>query len=322
MAPALVQHVHGNTFGTSLAVTCAATGGTSGRLMTACVQAQTGTTALPAGSVTDSAGGTWTQANWIAPTSQKHIEIWYRLNAPSGITSVTCTIASGANINMTVQEWSGTSGYALRNSATATGSGGTPAGAPVGAQNGDVIVTILGYLEATSGTRQDTIATGTVLDIEARGTTAMSSAYMLPTSTVTANPTWTLSPSVSTAFVSTSYGATNIAPTANAGPDQSSIEPFSIVTLDGSASNDPDGTIATYAWSQTAGPTVTLSSTSVVNPTFTAPATLAGTTLTFSLVVTDNSGASSTADTVNIAVVPHTIWQTGSTYRAVQLLQL
>ena len=100
--------------------------------------------------------------------------------------------------------------------------------------------------------------------------------------------------------------ATNTAPTANAGPDQTNIEPRSTVTLNGTGSTDSDGTIAAYAWTQTAGTTVTLSSASAAQPTFTAPLTLAGETLTFSLVVTDDDGATSSQDTVNVTVLPAT----------------
>lgn len=50
----------------------------------------------------------------------------------------------------------------------------------------------------------------------------------------------------------------NAAPTANAGPDQANVEPWSTVTLSGSDS-DSDGTVASRAWAQTAGaPTVRL----------------------------------------------------------------
>jgi hypothetical protein len=98
----------------------------------------------------------------------------------------------------------------------------------------------------------------------------------------------------------------NQPPTAYAGPDQSNIEPWTTVSLDGSGSSDSDGTIASYAWTQTAGTSVTLSSNSAAQPTFTAPGTLAGDTLTFSLTVTDNSSATSMADTVDIAVLAAT----------------
>lgn len=98
----------------------------------------------------------------------------------------------------------------------------------------------------------------------------------------------------------------NAVPVANAGLDQADIEPWTTVTLDGSGSTDSDGTITSYAWTQDAGTTVTLSSASVVSPTFTAPASIAGETLTFRLVATDNQGSSSAPDTVDITILPVT----------------
>ena len=97
--------------------------------------------------------------------------------------------------------------------------------------------------------------------------------------------------------------APNVAPTANAGPNQTSVEPYYTVTLTGSASSDSDGTIASYSWTQTGGTTVTLSDPTVVQPTFTAPGTISGDTLTFSLTVTDNQGATSTPSTVSITIL-------------------
>jgi hypothetical protein len=98
-------------------------------------------------------------------------------------------------------------------------------------------------------------------------------------------------------------GGPNTAPVANAGTAQTVNSGFT-VTLNGSGSSDADGTIASYAWTQTAGTAVTLSSASAVQPTFTAPTVLNATTLTFSLVVTDDDGAASAASTVNVTVNP------------------
>jgi hypothetical protein len=86
----------------------------------------------------------------------------------------------------------------------------------------------------------------------------------------------------------------NEPPVANAGPDQSAMA-SSTVTLNGSNSTDSDGTIASYAWKQTAGTTVTLSNPAVASPTFTAPsAGTGGTSLTFQLTVTDNGRLTAT----------------------------
>ncbi|MDQ2641564.1 MAG: PKD domain-containing protein [Pseudomonadota bacterium] len=93
----------------------------------------------------------------------------------------------------------------------------------------------------------------------------------------------------------------NVFPKANAGSAQAVIS-GATVTLNGSASNDPDGNITAYSWTQTAGPAVTMSSTTVVQPTFVAPAVTSAVLLRFSLVVTDNAGAKSSAATVAVTV--------------------
>jgi hypothetical protein len=81
-------------------------------------------------------------------------------------------------------------------------------------------------------------------------------------------------------------------PVANAGASQT-VQPGTVVQLDGSNSSDPAGNPLTYQWSQTAGPAVTLSSATVVQPTFTAPNGPA--TLTFQLIVNDGQNSSSPA---------------------------
>ncbi len=84
----------------------------------------------------------------------------------------------------------------------------------------------------------------------------------------------------------------NQPPTANASSDQT-VNAGDTVTLDGSGSRDPDGTITSYSWMQTSGPAVTLSSPYVASPTFTAPGVSSDTELKFSLTVTDDKGAAS-----------------------------
>jgi hypothetical protein len=94
------------------------------------------------------------------------------------------------------------------------------------------------------------------------------------------------------------------APLANAGSDQT-VASAANTTLNGSGTSFVTNQTLTYAWTQTAGTAVTLSDTAASQPSFTAPTLFAGdadATLTFSLVVTDNLGQASAADTVTITV--------------------
>ena len=94
---------------------------------------------------------------------------------------------------------------------------------------------------------------------------------------------------------------TNAAPNAVAGVGQR-VSVGALVTLNGSGSNDPDGDTLTYSWSQTLGQTVTLSDTSVAQPTFTAPTVSSDTLLQFQLTVADPDGLVDTA-TASVTVV-------------------
>ena len=93
----------------------------------------------------------------------------------------------------------------------------------------------------------------------------------------------------------------NEAPTASASAEAQAYEGTS-VTLDGSASSDSDGSIATYLWEQTAGPTASIANPAAQSTTFTAPAVEEHTALAFLLTVTDNDGAQST-DEINITII-------------------
>jgi hypothetical protein len=94
----------------------------------------------------------------------------------------------------------------------------------------------------------------------------------------------------------------NEAPTADAGQDQT-VDEGASVSLDASGSSDPDGSIETYSWSQTGGPTVSLSDDTTVQPTFTAPDVGSETTLTFEVAVSDGNGNTDT-DTATVTVKP------------------
>jgi hypothetical protein len=91
----------------------------------------------------------------------------------------------------------------------------------------------------------------------------------------------------------------NDAPVADAGSNQA-VNTLALVTLDGSASSDPDGHLPlTYGWTQTGGPSVSFSPTLSVT-TFTAPGNPAA--LTFTLTVTDSLGLASAPDEVVVTV--------------------
>lgn len=100
--------------------------------------------------------------------------------------------------------------------------------------------------------------------------------------------------------------AVNSAPVAHAGTDQT-VKPGASVTLDGSASSDPDNHLPlTYLWRQTGDLAVSFTPT-LSRMTFIAPGT--PTVLTFTLTVTDSLGlADSTPDIVVITMGPYTIY--------------
>jgi hypothetical protein len=83
----------------------------------------------------------------------------------------------------------------------------------------------------------------------------------------------------------------NDAPIADAGPDQIGA-PAGTITLDGSASYDPDGDPITYQWVQTGGPTISLSAPTAARTTFAAAE---GVAYAFRLTVKDDKGLAGAA---------------------------
>jgi hypothetical protein len=91
----------------------------------------------------------------------------------------------------------------------------------------------------------------------------------------------------------------NTSPVASAGANQQVAVSANVTLLGGGF--DPDGPAVTYSWSQTSGTPVSLSDSTVAQPTFTMPAT--PDTLGFTLTVTDNQGATATASVTVSSVV-------------------
>jgi len=95
-----------------------------------------------------------------------------------------------------------------------------------------------------------------------------------------------------------SWPADNQSPVAHAGSGQT-VNESTLVTLDGSASFDPDGDALTFHWTSPAG--IILSSATAVRPVFVAPEVMEDTQFSFLLVVNDGS-VDSPADQVVITV--------------------
>lgn len=109
------------------------------------------------------------------------------------------------------------------------------------------------------------------------------------------------SPSTIQTVTTDAAEAQNQPPVANAGPDQS-VAAATQFTLDGTGSQDIDGTIVEWRWTQTAGDTVILNLEDPARPTATSPSKTTSQRLTFQLVTVDDEGAESSPGTVNIDV--------------------
>ncbi|RLM95293.1 CARDB domain-containing protein [Haloarcula sp. Atlit-7R] len=113
---------------------------------------------------------------------------------------------------------------------------------------------------------------------------------------------YSVSSAGSTTLSVTADQDTNSPPTADAGDDVT-VESGATVALDATGSTDDDGSVVSYEWTQTGGPTGALSDAATATPTVTAPDIESTTTLTYEVTVTDDSGTTDT-DAVSVTVTP------------------
>lgn len=81
-------------------------------------------------------------------------------------------------------------------------------------------------------------------------------------------------------------------------PANQTITGTATISLDGSASSDPDGQIVSYQWSQVSGTALTISNPTAAKASVVLPTVTTATSYRFRLVVTDNSSATATAEFV------------------------
>ena len=246
------------------------------------------------------AGANTSRATFIAPTVSTQTRLTFRLAVTDVVANVTTTKTDTCVI--TVNASSGTANRAPTANAGAdksatSGSTVTLAGTGSDPDTGDTItytwsqigtpaVSLANANSASASFTAPTVQTATVLTFQ-----------LLVQDRARASATDTCS-----VMVSPSGGGgqtTTTLPVADAGLDQN-VLPGTLNTLSGFYSSDSDGSIVSYAWTQTNGPAVTLSDPATMTPVFQAPT--APSTLAFRLVVTDDRGLQD-SDTVTVVVL-------------------
>jgi hypothetical protein len=190
--PAFVRQAIGSvSTATTLGASISATAGHT--LVASIALAAGGSKSVSA--VTDSAGGTWTKGpvGFLAGANTR-IEVWYRTNVSSGISSVTATLSASGAASMNVSEWSGVASaspvdqQAFRGNASST-TAATPSITTTNASA--VVIGAVNY----PGTAGSTLTTGdfTGLSNFSSGTSTNGrAAYRVVSSTGSYSVSWTL----------------------------------------------------------------------------------------------------------------------------------
>ncbi|MGE0615751.1 MAG: hypothetical protein AB7P04_08920 [Bacteriovoracia bacterium] len=100
-----------------------------------------------------------------------------------------------------------------------------------------------------------------------------------------------------------SSGGGGSPPVADAGSNQTTTA-GNLITLDATASRDPDGAALSFSWAQTAGTAATLTGSNSAQPTFIAPDVTAKEALKFTVTVSDGSDSATDTTTVDVAPDP------------------
>ena len=182
----------------------------------------------------------------------------------TGTNIIPVTISTGDRGHNTVQGSQNTNTVATTITTTITDPDGTPGTGDETATPGAVNVTYndqtwtagasgtIGFREYTTTPRDHHVAGGGIIIAAARRRLITSgSAAPRRRGRGRRGRARSSSPTAPT-FASTQISVANTPPTANAGPDQT-VASGATVNLNGTGSTDPDGTIASYAWTQTAG---------------------------------------------------------------------